>query len=213
MTYQISIENIPVLLGADGFAKLVEQRIATLREYDAHEATVRQHAQIEDMPPTERFVSLAIPAAPFAEVDSAIRRTGREDGSSEFTADYEIVGPSFEAKKARLFQQVNEAEASALAAVLPQGKVRAYQFREHDIRAADQRGYLGAVKQLSPGIHIDFAEFADEHRPVDDTRFLEEQAARADRRNEIARHAAQLHHDIEDLTPDTIDAWEMKPFA
>jgi hypothetical protein len=206
MTYKISIEALGNLT-AEGFAKLVEQRIATLREYDVHEAIVRQHATVEDMPDEERYVHLAVPAAPFAEVDSAIRRSRREDGTSEFTADYEIVGPSFEVRKARLFEQVSRAEAEALAAVLPAGKVRAFQFREMDIRRADQLRHV-AVLANDPAADFDFVKA----RPPADTRFLDEQAAREDQRNEIARHAAQLHSDIEDLTPDTIDAFEVKPF-
>lgn len=211
MTYKISIETLAQIGSADAFAQLVEQRIATLREYDAHEAIVRQHAAIEDMPAEERYVHLAVPEAPFAEVDAAIRRVGNPDGTSQFSADYEIVGPSFDVKKARLAEQVAHAEAEALAAVLPPGKVRAFQFREADIRKADQARYAAELAK-QPLMPIDFARFVDQNRPDEDARFLDEQAAREDRRNEIARHAAQLQSDIEDLTAETIDAWVMKPF-
>lgn len=201
MTYQIPIEAL--LCPRHVFARLVEARIATLREYDAHEAIVRAHALVADMPDQERYVHLAVPEAPFAEVDSAIRRTGRPDGTSEFVADYEIVMPtvSFEAKKAKLLQQVSDAESAAQLAVVAPGKIRAFQFREADIRKADN-ARAAARAQGTP----------DPGRPEADTRFLDEQAAREDQRNEIARWAAQLHSDIEDLTPDTIDAWQMKAF-
>lgn len=192
MTYKLAIEALGPST-PEAFAIMVHNRIVTLQEYDAHEAIVREHALIEDMPPAERYVSLAVPAAP-VEVDAAIKHTPREDGTTEFAADYEFVGPSFETKKARLFDQVSAAERDAIAAVVPAGKVRAFQFREADIRKADQQRHVG------------------EDRPLSDTRFLDEQAAREDQRNEIVRWAAGLHSDIEDLTPDTIDAWEMKPF-
>lgn len=213
MTYKISIETVTAgALDAQGFAFLVAQRIATLQEYDAHEVIVRYHATIDDMPAEERWVTLAVPAAP-VEVDAAIRRTPREDGTTEFTADYEIVGPSFETKKARLFQKVSEAEGAAINAIVPPGKIRALQFREMDIRTADQSRYAAEVAGSSRiGVAPpDFVQFCEENRPADDRRFMKEQAARQDRHNQIQRWAAQLHSDIEDLTPETIDAWEMKP--
>lgn len=211
MTYKLAVESLGQLTAA-AFAVMVHNRIATLQEYDAHEAIVRQHALIEDMPAAERYVSLAVPAAP-VEVDAAIRRTPRENGATEFTADYEIVGPSFETKKARLFDQVSAAERDAIAAVVPAGKVRAFHFREMDIRKADSIRYQTAVVGLAKDVQPpDFASFTAENRPLSDNRFLDEQAAREDQRNEIMRWAAGLHSDIEDLTSDTIDAWEMKPF-
>ena len=63
-----------------------------------------------------------------------------------------------------------------------------------------------------PGDQVDFSSFSSAHRPADDTRFLEEQAAREDQRQEIYRWAAEMHSDIEDLTEQTVDAWEMNPF-
>lgn len=208
MTYKISIEALGQL-SPDGFARHVAERIATLKEYDAHEAIVRQHAANPDMPDEERYVSLAVPAAP-VDVDSSIRRTLRDDGTTEFVADYEIVGPPFQTRKSRLFDQVSAAEREAMAAVAPAGKIRAFQFREADIRRADQRRYSTLVERLGSG--PDFATYCEENRPTSDTTFLEQQAAREDQRNEIMRWAAQLHSDIEDLTPETIDTWEMKPF-
>lgn len=209
MTYRIELERLGPI-GADGFAKLVEQRIATLREYDAHEATVRAHALVPDM--VDPWTTLPIPEAPI-EIDASIRRTLREDGTAEFTADYELVGPSFEVKKARLFQRVTEAEHQALAGVLPQGKVRAFQFREMDIRAADEARYHEAFKAAAdPSNLMSFDEFCLATRSEDDTRFLEGQASREARRQEIIRAAAERHSDIEDLSPDTIDTFEMKPF-
>jgi hypothetical protein len=199
MTYQISIEALGNLT-PEGFAAAVQQRIETLREYDEHDAVVRAHAADADMPAAERWVTLAVPQAP-AEVDAAIRRTPREDDTTEFTADYEIVGPPFETKKSRLFQRVSEAEGVAINGVVPPGKVRAFQFREIDIRKADQ------VRRDS-----EVASVTKSSRPAADQHFLDEQASREDCRNEIMRHAAQLHSDIEDLTPETIDAWEMTPF-
>lgn len=211
MTFKITTEQLGPLT-IDGFARMVTARIETLREYDVHEATVRLHAADPDMKAEDRWVTLAVPQS---DLDGAIRVTQKADGTHDFAADYEIVPPSLDKCKAKLFDQVSTAEREAIHAVLPPGKIRAYQFREQDIRQADQVRYREAetarvaAKLPDP---IDFVKFSADNRPVADTRFLDEQVARDDQRNEIQRWAANLHADIEDLTEATIGAWTMKPF-
>lgn len=190
---------------ADGFAAAVAARIDVLREYDTHEVVVRQHAADENMPVAERWVTLAVPQS---DLDAAIRVTANADGTHTFEPDYEIVPPALDKRKAALFAQVNEAERAALLAVLPQGKVRAYQFRDADIRKADQVRWTTVDHQQYPN----FDQYSYLSRPPEDTKFMDEQAARDDQRNEIQRWAANLHSDIEDLTEATIDAFEVKPF-
>jgi hypothetical protein len=187
MTYRISSEALGDV-SSEAFAALVEAHIATLREYDAHEAIVRKHAADPDMKPEDRWTTLAVPV-PAPEIDAAIRRTPKEDGTTEFAADYELVGPSLEAKKQWLVDLVSAAEHQAMIGVLAPRKVRAYQFHEADILKADAA-----------------------RRSPQDRRFLEEQAAREDQRQEIARWGANLHCEIEDLTEETIDGFEVKPF-
>lgn len=209
MTFKITTEQLGPLT-VEGFDQMVAARIETLREYDAHEAVVRQHAAIPDM--VDPWVSLAVPQS---DLDAAIRVTARDDGTHDFAPDYEIVPLSLDKRKAKLSDQVSAAEREAIHSVLPPGKIRAYQFREQDIRQADQARYREAetarvaAKLPDP---INFVKFSADNRPVADTRFLEEQTARDDQRNEIQRWAANLHSDIEDLTEATVDAWEMKLF-
>lgn len=199
MTYKISLEALGQL-GPDGFAAMVASHIAALQEYDAHMVLVRRDAELADLPDEERHTEFPPPHAP-VEIESSIKRTPKPDGTTTFEPDYEIVPPSIEQRKEKLFAQVSAAEQDATRAVVPAGKIRAFQFREQDIRKADQARYVAAAPMIPT-----------EQRPEADTRFLEEQAAREDRRNEIQRWAASLHSDIEDLTADTIDAWEMTPF-
>lgn len=210
MTYKISLEALGQL-GPDGFAAMVAFHIAALQEYDAHMVLVRRDAELADLPDEERHTAFPPPSAAI-EIESAIKRTANDDGTTTFEPDYEIVPPSIDMRKQRLFARVSEAEQDAIKAVVPAGKIRAYHFREQDIRKADQARYAAAVKDAEPGTQIDFAKFIDEHRSVTDTRFLQQQDSRDDQRNEIQRWAANLHSDIEDLSADTIDAWEMKPF-
>lgn len=207
MTFKIASDELGPY-SADGFAAAVAARIEVLREYDAHEVVVRQHAADENMPVAERWVTLAVPQS---DLDAAIRVTENTDGTHTFEPDYEIVPPALDKRKAALFAQVNEAERAALLAVLPQGKVRAYQFREADIRSADQARVIAEYAKGSTGIS-NIEQFHIASRPEADTRFLEEQAAREDQRNEIQRWGANLHSEIEDLTEATVDAFEVKPF-
>lgn len=187
MTYKISLEALGQL-GPDGFAKLVTDHIAALKEYDAHLVLVRRDAEIADLPDAERHIAFPPPWA-HAEVVSAIRVIPRDDGTSDFVPDYEIAGPTLEQKKAKLFDQVSAAEREAIASILPSGKVRLYQFRHADIMA-----------------------IKEEERSVADNQFLSEQAVRDTTYNKVVRWAAQLHSDIEDLTAETIDAWKLEPF-
>lgn len=213
MTFKIELERLGVL-GADGFSKLIEQRIATLKEYDEHEAVVREHAADPDKPEGEKWQSLAVPAAPI-EIDGSIKRTLRPDGTTEFAPDYEIVGPSLALRKSRLLDAVSAAERDAIAAVAPAGKLRAYQFREQDIRTADQAIISAEIKRIRDEASADVLDvdaFVALKRPAADTQFLADQAARETKRQAIYRWAAGLHGDIEDLTPDTIDAFVVVPF-
>lgn len=217
MTYHVAAEALAALgVDADGFAKLVEARIETLREYDAHEITVRAHAADETMKPEDRWVTLAVPQAP-AEVNAAISRhkllIGRQDVPATFTADY-VIDPVFiDKRKAALTEQVNEAECNAIHAVLPQRKVRAHQLREFDIRKADAaRANAEMEKQPHPRPPFDVEKFNRINRPAADTEFLDAHAAREATLQKIYRWAANLHSEIEDLTEETVDAFEVNPF-
>lgn len=206
MTFKIELERLGPL-GADGFAKLIEQHIATLKEYDEHEAVVREHAADLDKPEGERWQSLAVPAAPI-EIDGSIKRTLRPDGTTEFTPDYEIAGPSFVVRKSRLLDAVSAAERDAIAAVAPAGKLRAFQFREQDIRAADHARWADVDHEKYPN----FEQHSYLARPPEDTKFMDEQASREAMRQTIYRWAAGLHSDIEDLTPEAIDTFVVTSF-
>lgn len=188
MPYKISMEALGQL-GPDGFAKLVTDHIAALKEYDAHLVLVRRDAELAGLPDAERHIAFPPPWA-HAEVVAAIRTIPHDDGTSDFVPDYEIAGPTLEQKKAKLFDQVSAAEREAIAAVVPAGKVRYFQILTHE---ANQR--------KAKGIATD-----------EDDSFLTEQINRGIKQSAIQRWAAKLHSDIEDLTADTIDAWEMTPF-
>lgn len=213
MTFRIASDELGGVTPS-AFAEQVDARIATLREYDDHEATVRRHAADETMKPEQRWTTLAVPQAP-AEIDSAIRTTENPDGTHTFAADYEIVAPALDKRKAALTEQVNEAERNAIHAVLPQRKVRAHQLRVEDIRQVDRDRTTAEFekrklekREQEP---IDWDQFHRSNRPPADTEFLDAHAAREATLQRIYRWAANLHSEIEDLTEETIDAFEVKP--
>lgn len=105
--------------------------------------------------------------------------------------DYEIVDdrPSLRARKDALIHQVAEAERALMIAAMAPGKRRLAGLRVQDIYQKPQ------------------AERSDADR-----QFLAETQARLNREAAIGRHAAELQAAIEDLTEETIGAWQPVPF-
>jgi hypothetical protein len=146
-------------------------------------------------------------------IERAIRIEVGTDGQTSVPAiDYAFAGPTLDEKKAALWARVRRLEAEALEKAMPAAKARHFQFREADIRKADQARYAAEMAK-GPTAPIDFEHFSLDNRPLLDTRFLEEQAARQDQANEINRWAAKLDHDIDDLTEETFDAFKTEPLV
>jgi hypothetical protein len=105
--------------------------------------------------------------------------------------DYEIVDdrPSLRSRKDALIHQVSERERELMSASMPAGKRRLAGLRAHEIRQKPE------------------AERSDADR-----QFLADTEARLHRETAIGRHAAELQAAIEDLTEQTIDAWQPAPF-
>lgn len=213
LIFHVAAESVAALgVDPNGFAELVAARIETLREYDAHEATVRAHAANDGMKSEDRWVTLAVPPAPAA-VGFAIRATNHPDGSHTYVPNYIIDAEPLDKRKAALTEQVNEAERNAIHAVLPQRKARAHQLREFDIRKEDAaRANAEIEKQPHPRPPFDVEKFNRINRPAADTEFLDAHAAREATLQKIYRWAANLHSEIEDLTEETVDAFEVNPF-
>lgn len=145
-----------------------------------------------------------------------VERAVDENDEANFEIVDDLPDPLI-AKKAQLLDQVSRAEVAAIAAVAPPGKRRLHALRENDIRAAD--GRLFAELQAGNGGILRSALSADEMqravvdaRNPDDTKHLADQDDRRARIAEIERKAAQAHHDIEDLTTETIGSWKPPTF-
>lgn len=144
-------------------------------------------------------------------------------------AAYEIVddGPTstqiLAAKKMELTTKVSAAEQEAIAQVAPLGKRRLFNLRENDIRNADaavaakigaeqQNGIVASLTSIFQSKPFDMEAAVAEARSPEDTQHLADQDDRRRRFGEIERIAAQAHHDIEDLTTETVDGWTAPVF-
>lgn len=136
-------------------------------------------------------------------------------------ANFEIVDDTLPMKKAALMAEVSRSEHEAILAVVPVGKRRAFDIRERDILAADHRlrseintGNGGIIRKVT-GQQLSIEEIeravVDARHPAN-TKHLADQATRRERIAEIERKAAQAHHDIEDLTAETIGGWKPPTF-
>lgn len=162
-----------------------------------------------------------------------------DDASGTFVPDFEVFddGPDAETilrmKKNDHLVAVNVLEMQARHAIVPPGKERWLNLREGDVKVADgkraaeycdkHRKYepKGVVQKVKDAILGEEApdltpEGIEAHvcetRRADDTAFLEERKKQSEKFEAINRHAAQLHHDIEDLTEADIDGWKPAPF-
>jgi len=196
MTFRIDRETLPC--SPDEFARAVEAHASALVEYAAHLLGVEADAANQALKPHERRVAFPPPSAPPL-VEAAVKAGG-----------YELVGPSLEVRKQRLCAHVDEAEQIELAKVMPPRKERYWQMREQDIRTADHMCLSNHQDKIEPD-HIE--PWLKSVRPTEDTTFLAEQKRRRDTLSIIQRWAAKAHHDVDDLTEETIDGWKLEPFV
>lgn len=219
MTQQIMKSQIT---GFPDFAGAAAAHAVEMRDWRAHMERVRADEAagitgIEKHHPLKRPIAHPLVEAAVNERDEADFEIG-DDGPTED----QILA----ARKYELLLQVTRLEQEALAAVVPIGKRRLFNFRETDIRSADSElaqqlhsgdggilnaiaSKVGLVRKMSPD---KVAAAVEEARPQEDTEHLEQQAARRARTEVIVRAAAQAMHDIEDLTTDTIGAWVAPDF-
>lgn len=186
-------------------------------EMKAWRAHMRRVAEDErnDVPIDERHVGYPAPR-----VHPVVERAVDENDE----ANFEIIddGPTPEqrlaARKAELLSEIMRAEQDAIARIVPPGKRRLFNMRESEIReaegaklaqiAASQRGILKKLTGAAMSAE-DIAETIAAERSPDDTAHLLAQQDRQRRIAEIERIAAQAMHDVEDLTLETVQSWEM----
>lgn len=213
MTYKIKATTLAQHgLTAERYGEIVRYHAGELANWDAHmkrvEASLHLPKSIPDPaqePPVpgkehehvQRFVHNPAkhtpyppPAAP-AMIDEAVRR-------GDFAPDYEVEDdlpppPSAEevlaGRKRALIDAVSIAEAAAAAALIAPGKRR---LADLQFAAAFEK--------------------PEEKRSIDEVATIGASMLRMKQLHAIELHAAQMMHDIEDLTAATVDAWSMTPF-
>lgn len=197
--------SVPKSKTFPGFDVAVAAHAHEMRNWRAHMARVEEDKKKIDLDPMLRHVAHPRPGAS-ALVEACVNEAGE--------ADYAVVddGPTPEqtlpSRKAELLSLVSDAEQRATDAVMPPlGKRRLLDMREHDI-LTDPEPKPSLIKSAALAIGLTKPK---ERSPADELFLAERQAQRA-RVNAIQRAAAQAHHDIEDLTQSTIDAWTVPKF-
>ncbi len=144
-------------------------------------------------------VPAPIPAS--ALVERAVKRVQypvKQKKADDFVIDYVIEEdplPSFQERKDTIFNDVLVAEAAMRKSLLPPpGKMRLQQIKINDVLVAKHRAAQGkAPDPTSP----------------EDEKLLNDQKELAVRLDELNRDVAQALSDVEDLTEQTIDGWQM----
>jgi len=202
------------IAGIDDFPAAAAAHAVEMKNWRAHQSRVQQ--DLENEVPRDR----AHWPQPQPRAHPLVERAVDENDEANFEIVNDLPDPLV-VRKAHLAQEVTRAEHAAVAAVVPALKARFFDLRENDIRAADSKllaelragsdGVLRKIsgKSLSPE---EMARAVEDARHPDDTRHLADQADRRARIEAIQRKAAQAHHDIEDLTADTIGSWTPPTF-
>jgi hypothetical protein len=212
-------QKIPAsaVAGITNFAVVAASHAVETKAWRAHMARVTDD-QRNDVPIERRHVAYPRPRA-HPMVERAVDEN--DEVNFEVVDDGPTAAELLAARKAELLNAVSFAEAKAIDAIAPVGKRRLFNMRESTIRESDQlvAGALyaknsGFIKKLI-GVVLDDKQIAakiEAERPIEDTKHLQEQEERRARVAAIQLVAAKAHHDIEDLTAETISGWKLPTF-
>lgn len=197
--------NKSAIAGLHDFPALAAAFAVEMKNWRAHMVRVKQD-EAAGVTGIEKHVAHPRPSAHPA-VEAAVNENAE--------MDYEIVddGPSPDQvlahKKAELSQRVVLAEHAAIGAVVPHGKRRLLSHQENAISSAHAPRPLGLIKSVATAIGL---LDAGPTMSAEDAAFIKEQARQRQKIEAIELKAAQAYHDIEDLTLETLDAWQIPDF-
>jgi hypothetical protein len=205
------------IAGVKDFAAAAASHAFEIKSWRAHMARVKEDAANE-VPIERRHVAYPRPRAQPL-VERAVDEN--DEVNFEIIDDGPTAAEKFASRKAALSNEVSIAENKAIDAVVPAGKWRFFNLRESAIERADQVKAIalhasnsGLLKKITGGAMTSdqIAAQIEAERPADDTAHLEAQKVRRMRIAAIQLAAAQAHHDIEDLTAETIGGWTLPIF-
>jgi hypothetical protein len=205
------------IAGVKHFSVAAAAHAAEMKTWRAHMARVADD-QKNDVPIERRHVAYPRPRA-HAWVERAVDE--KDEVNFEIVDDGPTAEERLAARKAELLSEVSIAENKAIDAVVPPGKRRLFNLRESTIQSADQTKAValvasgaGLVKKLTSGTMTpdQVAARIEADRPAEDTAHLRAQQERRARIEAIQLAAAKAHHDIEDLTAETVGGWKLPTF-
>ena len=193
MTHQVK-KSVADFIG--DFPKKVDQFSSDLSAWAAHMQRVATDAGNLRLKDHERHAPYPRPTA-HPDIEQSVAEDGRPD--------FEIVddGPPPEVrlamKKNELLAQVSMAEQAAIDNVVSPPKRRYFEIRRAEINHIERQAEADRVagrKSAKP-------------MSKEDREFAAADESRRSKVDAIIRKAAKMHHDIDDLTLDNIDAWKM----
>lgn len=209
------------------FAGMAAAHAVDMRTWRAHMARVKED-EVEGVTGINRHTPYQRPAA-HPLIESVINENDE--------ADFEVVddGPTpeeiLQLRKIQLLGEVTRAEQAAIAVVFPPAKQRLLLMKEQDVRRRDSEIVADLREQervllekmvnkiavtvglKKPLAGKEIAAAVNAQRSDDEQELLADLKSRRKRLAAIERVAAQAHADIEDLTADTIDAWQVPDFS
>lgn len=139
------------------------------------------------------------------DLQASVRLEEHDDGSVTLTPDYQLIEGTyvppgnkalFDTRKQELFHQISQMELEAIHKILPAGKWR----------------LIGYKFQLAVEA-VNAAQRAGQPAPYEHKSTIDEHNQRLTRHRDVQLHFAQLQSDVEDLTFETINNWQPKPFG
>lgn len=209
------------------FAGAVAAHAADMRMWRAHMARVKEDERT-GVTGINRHAPYGRPAA-HPLVESAVNEN--DDIAYEIVDDGPSAADILMARKIQLIGEVTRAEQLAIAAILPPAKQRLLLMREQDVRRRDseivndlreqERELMEKlVNKLAVTVGLkkplagtEIAAAVNAQRSDEEQQLLADLKSRRTRISKIERRAAQAHADIEDLTAETIDAWQVPNFS
>lgn len=235
MTYRIAKSQ-----AFPGFDVAVAAHAKEMRDWRAQENIATEHDGKPDIHPMDRYEHRQRPTADYRVVE-AVNEMDAVD--YEIFDDGPTPEQMLAVKKMNLLSAVSSAEEASICSIIPPGKRRQFNIRENDIRAADAKKAQEIVAKNEATLQAKYAEIAsrgliakaatalglkseaeevklldpqfeiERVRSASDSQHLQDQADRAAKIESIQRAAAQAHSDVEDLTIDTVDAYQVPDFT
>ena len=178
---------------------------AELKQWAEHMDRVARDAKNPNLVEAARHEPYPRPTAP-ADIEHSV--------GEDFQPNFEIIDDGLTAdqklaiKKNTLFSVVTAMENAALEAIVPSSKRRFFAIRESEVLASDRDAQLRLMDEGKPMTRKQLDDVALKARSDEDARFMDEQAERRIKMDDIIRRAAKMHHDIEDLTAENVDAYK-----